>query len=293
VALGLEIEAYEEAIRFARSTLEAAEKREKAGAGTQVDVLQFRLERDQAETRLTTARRRLEAARKVLALAVGLPTLDLSGERFTFDSAAPAYDWSSLREIVLARSSEIRTAQAALLQAEQQLLKAQAERTPNVQVLVHPFYAFPEEDSRLKVEVGAPLPIFNRNQGNITSARAELARAAEEVRQVELRITERLAGAYQRYQSAAQQVRAYEQRIVPAAREFLRLVRLGYESNDPRYDQTALWQAQNTLVQARLAQVQSVAELWRAVADIAGLLQQDQLGDISAEPQPDASSGHR
>jgi outer membrane protein TolC len=37
-------------------------------------------------------------------------------------------------------------------------------------------------------------------------------------------------------------------------------------------------QAQQTVVQARLTYVQVLGELWRAVAELAGLLQQDQLG---------------
>ena len=52
-----------------------------------------------------------------------------------------------------------------------------------------------------------------------------------------------------------------------------RLVRKGYESGDPKYDFTAVLQAQQTLAQARLAQVQALGNVWRAVSEIAGMLQ--------------------
>jgi outer membrane protein TolC len=91
---------------------------------------------------------------------------------------------------------------------------------------------------------------------------------------VELRLTDRLSTAFLRYRDARQQAEAYEKRIVPHALESLKLMRRGYESQDPRYDYTAVLQAQNILAQARLAYVQALGAQWRAVVDIAGLLQE-------------------
>jgi outer membrane protein TolC len=84
--------------------------------------------------------------------------------------------------------------------------------------------------------------------------------------------------AQQRYVNARRQARVFAEQILPTAEESLRLIRLGYESGDPKYDYTSVLQAQQTVVQARLTYVQVLGELWRAVAELAGLLQQDQLG---------------
>jgi len=62
------------------------------------------------------------------------------------------------------------------------------------------------------------------------------------------------------------------------ATEALRLLRLGYEKGDPKYDYTSLLQAQRTLVQSQLAHVQARGDLWRAISEVAGLLQSDTLG---------------
>jgi cobalt-zinc-cadmium efflux system outer membrane protein len=177
---------------------------------------------------------------------------------------------------VLARSSELQEARAAVQQAEAMLRRAQVEWVPNLQLSVRPFYAFPEQKALVRVEAGAMLPLFNRNQGNIAAAQADLARAHQEVRQAELRLTERLTGAYQRYQNARLQTEVYDKQILPNAAESLRLVRLGYERGDPKYDYTAVLQAQRILVEARLAYVQALGDLWRAASEIAGLLQLDQ-----------------
>ena len=62
-----------------------------------------------------------------------------------------------------------------------------------------------------------------------------------------------------------------------SARESLRLVRLGFDRSDPKYDYTAVLQAQQVLAQAQLTQVQARGELWRALSEIAALLQHEAL----------------
>src|SRR5262249_61255531 len=129
----------------------------------------------------------------------------------------------------------------------------------------------PEE----KIAAGGSLPIFNRTHGNIAAARGDVPFKLAEVRQVELRLTERLTLPFQRYQTARQQSEIYRKRILPNAESSLKLIRIGYESGEPRYDFTALLQAQQVLAQAKLAFVQSLGELWRATSELRGLLQED------------------
>ncbi len=190
---------------------------------------------------------------------------------------APVFAWQTVLGDVLARSAEVQAAQAAFLQAEQEVLRAQAENIPNVHVLVRPFYSFPEQELQAKIEAGVTLPIFNRNQGNIMAAQAEVARAADENRQVELRLTERLTQAFERYQNAQRQVETYEKEILPRAGESLRLIRVGYQAGDAKFDYTTVLEAQRTEARARLALLGAHRELWRAVSEIAGLLQLDTL----------------
>lgn len=166
-----------------------------------------------------------------------------------------------------------------LLEAEQLVRRAQAERVPNVEITATPFYAVPERDTRVEVNIRTKLPLYNRNQGNILAAQADVARLAAEVRQVELRLTERLAGAFQRYAAARAQVEAYQKPkgILANAAEALRLVEFGYEKGDAKYNYTAVLQAQQVLFQAELAHVQALGEQWRALAELSGLVQDDEL----------------
>jgi cobalt-zinc-cadmium efflux system outer membrane protein len=276
-----EVAANRELVRIAQEGLAVAQKLLKAGTGTQPDVLRASVDREQSQLRLVVSQRRLEAAGRLLAAAIGLPGLPGEGPEGTplvvgtLERPAPPFAWGPLLEAVLTRSSEVQEAQALLLQAEKLVALAKANAWPNVIAQVRPFYSGPGKTYEMLVEVGPAIPIFNRNQGNILSAQADVAAARANARAVELRLTERLTAAYQRYQVARQQAATYEQTVLPSARESLRLVRLGYERGDPKYDYTSVLQAQQILAQARLAQVQALGELWRAVSDIVGLLQHD------------------
>jgi len=271
------VEANEAVLKLAQGGLDAAEKLLKAGTGTQPDVLRAQVELEQSRIRLDLARQRDAAARQLLAVAVGvreLPHFPLAG---SLEGEPPAYEWEPVVETVLTRSSEIQEAQALVLQAEGLLQRARVEPIPNLLMTVRPFYSFPNKNTQALVEMGFALPVFNKNQGNIHAAEADVFRTREEARLVELRLTERLTLAYQRYQNARSQVEGYAKRVLPNAQESLRLVLVGYEKQDPKYDYTAVLQAQQTLAQARLMYVQALGDLWRAVSEIAGLLQQDDL----------------
>lgn len=268
----------EEIVRLSEEGLEAARKLQKAGAGTQTEILRAQVELEQSRLQLTVARERLAAARKLLAAAAGLPTLPETALVGNLHVAPPAFVWEVVLGEVKQRSSEIHEALTVILQAEAQLQKAQADAVPNVQVQLRPFYNFPNQQAQGRVEVGLAIPLFNRNQGNIHAAQAEVVRAHHDLYQVELRLTEQLAAAFQRYRSALEQREGYEKRILPGAAESLRLIRLGYERGDPKYDYTALLQAQRTLAQARLAAVQAAGDLWKASSEIAGILQVEPAG---------------
>jgi outer membrane protein, heavy metal efflux system len=275
----------EEMVRVAGQALDAAKKVREAGAGTRPDVLRAQVELNQTQVDLRVAQQRLAASWQLLAVALGVPEVPCPCLQDIMQAPAPAYDWHAVLAAVTSATSPVQEAEALVMQADRALQLAKAERCPNIRVAVRPLYAFADQTAEMTVWLGAPVPIFNRNQGNIRAAEADLARSRDEVRQVELRLKERLAGAFQRYFSARQQAETYEKLILPEARESLRLIRTGYESGDAKYDFTTLLQAQRTLFQARLIYVQSLGELWRAVSDIAGLLQQDNLLSGCSPPQ--------
>lgn len=272
-----DVEINERAVELSKQIHESAVKLQAAGAGSQPDVLRAQVDLDVSKARLGVAQQRLAAAGKLLTAAVGVSELPAPLVADNLEKAGPTYDFDSSLHQILTRSSEVQETQAMIHQGEELVRRARAEVTPNLTLTLRPFYHFPEQNAEGAVELTAPIPFFNRNQGNILTAEADLARFHQEARLVELRLKERFTLAYQRYQAARQQVEAYEKQILPEARESLRLVRFGYDRGDPKYNYTTLFDTQRTLVQASLAYVAALGEYWRGVSELAGLLQQDEL----------------
>jgi cobalt-zinc-cadmium efflux system outer membrane protein len=270
-----EVHLAQESLGFAEEGVATTEKRAQAGVGGQPDVLRAKVEQQQSRNRLRLAQQRLDTARSLLALAVNQP-----GQRFeqvdgTLERAIPTYEEEPLTQAVLARSAEVQEAQAMVQQAAADLQLAEAQVLPNVDVRVHPLYDFEVEQTKLTVSVGLPLPLFNRNQGNILTARAELLRSLQGVEQVQLRLREQVATLYRRYAAARSQVELYQKEVLPTAQESLRLVRLAFERGDGKYDYTDVLTVQQTLNQTRQAHLLALSELWQAIVELEALLQQN------------------
>lgn len=269
--------------RVANDILKAAETLEKAGAGNRPDVLRAEVELQQQKLRKSVADTKVGAARRLLAAAVGIPGLDLSQVRGSLDDAPPAYAWDTLLDWMLQTSGEMHEARALAAQAETLVQLAQANAIPDVNVQALPQYDFRQQQITGQLLVTAGVLINNRNEGNIISAKAELARARANEQAVALRLRERLALAYQRFQAAQVQVDALGKQIEPKARESLKLVEIGYRGGDAKYNYTALLQAQQVLFGVQLSRVQALGDWQRAAAELAGIAQLKNWGDAPSQ----------
>ncbi len=275
-----ELDTLEDIVRVSEEAYKAAVSLEKAGAGTRFDILRAKVEAEQNRLRRAVSQRRVEAGRQNLLTALGRPVIapeSLVIEGRELDRSVPGFDWEAIIHCLRESSGELHELRARVAQNEKLLARARAEVTPNVDVNVVPFLQAPTRELHFLLAVTAPLPIFNRNQGNIHSAQADLVRSRAEVSQRELLLIERLTDAFRRLQAAKQQAETFAKTIVPEARESLKLVETGYRRGDVKYDYTAMLQAQQVLFQAELARTQALGEQWRAVVEIAGVLQQDDI----------------
>ncbi len=270
-----EVTVNENLVAIAAQGLQSTEKLLKAGTGARPDVLRAQVDLGLFRNRLDVSKRRAEASWRLLAVAAGQPTMEPRPLVGRLEDEPPVYEYGHLQAHILENSAEVRTAYAAVAEAEGLLRRAMAEVCPNIQIQISPQYFFDDQRPGAAATISAPIPIFNRNQGNILAARAEVGRTYQVVRQVELSLTQRLTLAYQRYRAGLEQAGTFSKSILPDAAEALRLVQLGYAKGDTRYDYTAVLQAQNTLAQAQLGYVGVLNDLQRAVSEIEGLLQRE------------------
>src|SRR5262249_4417523 len=146
---------------------------------------------------------------------------------------------------------------------------------PNVSIQASTGYNFETSNTVAGVQVGFQVPLWNRNQGSIQQAKADLARSQAEVARVELSLRARLASAFSRYETARETVRAYREVHIPktqAARDILS--EMYKKRRTPWIEVVKLEQ---TLYQVQSEYTQQLLALRKAEVEICGLLLVDGL----------------
>lgn len=169
------------------------------------------------------------------------------------------------------QSLEVRLAETERLRAEAEVGSQVAQGRVDPAVGLGVRHVRETGDFALVGGVTLPLQVFDRNQGNVEAARAD-------VRAAEASLAGALASARVRTQNAIVAVEAAEARVralesagVPEAAEAMRLAQLSYQEGRASLlelldAQNAYRTAQLALVDARLALATATAELGRAAA---------------------------
>ena len=84
------------------------------------------------------------------------------------------------------------------------------------------------------------LPIFNRNQGNIAAARAEVERANAETRRVQLSLRQSTQPLLQSFLTSRSQAERYKNQMIPRARRAYQLYLAKYQEMGAASPQVAL-----------------------------------------------------
>lgn len=253
------------------------ERRLEAREGTRLDVLQAQIEADRARLVARNAENDFRAAWRRLAAVLGLPNFQPAELEGSLDRRLAPVSWEDAWARLSGTSPLLAEARAEVDRAAAALQRAQVQPIPNVFLQASMQHDFATDQAIGGVQLGVPLPIFDRNQGNITSAHAEYVRACREVQRRELVLQQRLAEAYRDYANAQAQVERYRTTILPAARESYELSQTLFDAGETSYLQ--LLTAQRTFAQTNLEYVQQLGELWRSVVAIEGLLFTDGLAE--------------
>jgi cobalt-zinc-cadmium efflux system outer membrane protein len=267
-----QIDVTRELLGVAQQGVATAQLLTRSGETSRVDVLQSQLELENALIVVETARNRHSAAWQSLAAVVGepgLPPQPLAGDAY----APPcAYDRQEILQRLLNTSPEVGAALANIDRARYALQRAIAEPRPNVNfeglfnVQDNGIGGRPDAGLRMTL----PVPLWDKNQGQIIQAQHELAAARQALAQLELELQARLAPVFERYANARVQVERYRSRILPTARESFELKRKLYQAGEIDYDN--LLSVQRTYSQTNLDYLGVLRDLRVAEAELDGLL---------------------
>ncbi len=261
----------EELVKIAQESLNKTNSLLEAELGTKIDVLRSTVELQESKLQLETAKNQLEAAWKQLAAVVGQPCLPVETIRGNVDPQIEL-EAESLRRQLLAESPEIVTTVAEQQRAHAQLHRAMVEPLPDVDVQSIVQYDNATQAPNAMLQVSMPIPFCNKNQGAIAEARMQLIAAQYAQQKMELGLQERLASAWQRYQSALAQVKGFsaEDGILQNSRKTLDLIRKAYDAGE--IGSLELITAQRIYSQTSLQYLNALSDYWAAKIELEGQL---------------------
>ncbi len=263
----------QQSVELARRGVAAADGRVRAGKAppleadrAQVQLAEVRLEQDRA-------RRDRADANQALASLMGLASPDFTGVRSETGRSLPGLPSSEELLRRLGDSAEMRLAQSRIDEGEAAVRLAKTQRIPDLDVSLGSQEAI-EDGNRDRIAViglSLPLPLFDRNQGNILaeSRRADQARDLRNA--VELRLRQETQQAWQQWSTAQGEVNAFRQTILPTAQTAVESATRGFEMG--KFGFLEVLDAQRTLIAARdqyLRALAQVSDAWGRIERVYG-----------------------
>lgn len=264
--------------------VEIAKLRLDAQEESRIDLLQATIQLNELRLLQQQTRIALQAAWRELSVVAGIPEADFLGVAGDFSSHPLEADSEQIANQILAESPQYQAARVRIDRARLNLRRQEVQPKPNWTIQLASGVDNGTDSGMINLEVGAPLAIYNRNQGNIAAAKAEYCRAVADAARVEAAIRTRAAEVAGSHQQAAAATKMYAESILPSAQEILDLAEIAYKSGETSFLQ--LLAARRTFFESQLRYVQSQEELTIAKTRIDGLLLEDSLqesGDDSGD----------
>jgi cobalt-zinc-cadmium efflux system outer membrane protein len=255
--------------KIATENLRVAERLFAAKQGTRSDVLQAKVQLETVRLNLEDAEHRHAAAWEQLATITGMPPMQPVPLVGDLEGDIPQLDLETCWQDLLSRSPQLRSTESELDHGWAVYRSARAQAIPNITLQSVIEYDKATQATTASTLVALPLPLYNRNQGNIDKALADVRTDQAEIRRVQLVLRDQMADSFRRYQSSLRQTERLKQAILPNTEENLKLATQLYVAGETAFTPVLL--AQQSYFESRVAYVEAVTELHKVVTEINGL----------------------
>jgi cobalt-zinc-cadmium efflux system outer membrane protein len=254
-------------LSLAMDAVATAQQLANVGQADAPDLLQAEVEAEQAKMDYTTAQRAYIQAFRGLAAIAGKPELTLSPLEGNLHQP-PQIDADRVVNQIVKNSPAVKRARQDFVRAQAEIKSAKRESIPDlvirggVQQNNEPI----NETTGLRTgfqafaSAGIDLPIFNRNQGNVAAANAELERARAEVSRVQLSLRQNAQTFLQNYLSSEAQAVRYKNEMIPRAARAYELYLAKYHQMGAAYPQVLI--SQRTLFQLQVGYTNALGNVW-------------------------------
>lgn len=266
-----EIELADRAVALAQSIATSVERRVKAGAAStaernrgQVALVRARIDADRARSDL--AARRIALAAMWGEQEADFSTVQADLEQLpTLIPIAPILDQLQQSPAFARFAAERR-----LREAERKLARAQA--VPDLTVGLGLRRISLSNDYTLVASLSMPLPLYNRNQGEIAAATAKIEVSDAEREAAHLRMRAVLYGLYQEAVQVRARAAAIKGEATPQAEQALLLTQRGFDNG--RFSFLELADAQRQVLELRSQLIEAYGDAHRLDAEIERLIGQ-------------------
>ena len=268
-----------QSLQLAEHGLRVALGRIEAGKSSPVEGTRAQVQRSEVRLELSRAERDQANAYQQLAQVMGAP-IPTSTTVQTATQSMPAVPPPTRLLERLNETAELRLATLQIDQREASLGLEKAQRIPDLTVSVGSQYSELERERVNVVGLSMPIPLFNRNQGNVLAAARRTDQARDLRNATELRLRSEIQTTLEQWQTANGEVQAFNQTILPAAQRAVDSATRGFEMG--KFGFLDVLDAQRTLISARTQYLQAVAEATDARVRIERIF--GDLGALAVSP---------
>ena len=259
----------EENVQLTESGVPITQKRVEAGKASSVELIRANTEAATARIELAEARHDLEAARVNLAARWGAKKATFPSVAGDLEQLRPIPSLESLKA-KLRSNPELAKWTTERHKREATLSVARAEAHPDLTLNAGPrLLGASHADMSLVAGFSIPLPLWNRNQGKIAEAEANVAKTSDEQAAAEADANAELNEAYQTLQRAAEEVRILRDTVLPGAKSVVDQTTEGYATG--RFSQLDVLDAQRSYIETRTQYVRALSDFQKAAAQIDAL----------------------
>ena len=280
----IEVLAGQERLRLAEETSQLAQKvvntvarRVQAGKAPPIEETRAGVAFSTTRIELVQAQRDLAAARKRLTLLWGNSSPQFSKALGDLGSLVILPSFETLAERVLVSPMALRSLKN-VEQRKAMLAVEQTRRIPNLTLGGGAIHHALAGGTTVVAGLMLPLPLFDRNQGNLQEAYQRVDKAIDEQAATDLRLKAELTQAYEALSAAQNETRVLRSEILPAARSAFEVTNKGYELG--KFGYLEVLDAQRTLFQNQILYVRARANYQRLVNELERLI----AGPIDAIP---------
>ena len=277
----------DELISVATQTLDIAETRFEARAVSEPDVIRPRVEVHQLRADRQRIAQELTAAENQLGLVVNTDPISAHRLGSGIPTTPEPLDEDELVAAVEAAHPALIVAEREIVAAEAALERIRAERVPDLNVTAGVGYSDEGDQGIAEIGVGARIPLWDRRQGDIMSARFELMKRRQDKVATRNRLLSELAEQVGAYGAARDQLAIIRDQVVPDAQRAFDQIDESYRAGRASF--IDLLDAQRTLMQSRRTRIELAGRASVARARIAAISGMDMLSATNHDPSEQSS----